>query len=472
MSVIPMVLSGGSGTRLWPLSRRSKPKQFLSFSGDMTLFQDTITRCRGSLFEPRPLIVGSDDQRFMIAEDLRTLGVDADILLEPVPRNSCAAIAAGCLQALARDRDAIVLALAADHIIADADAFTAAVASALSAAQDGFLVTFGIRPDRPATGYGYIQPGESIGSGSCLRVGSFVEKPGSLEAQRYLSDGFLWNSGNFLFKAQVFLDELAKYQPEILSAVRKAFNNVKSDLDFLRLDESAFKTSPSISVDYGVIEKTERIAVIPVSYAWSDMGSWDSVWEICDKDDQGNAVIGEGFVLGGQNNLVHSEPVLTTLVGVEDLLVVATSDSVLVASKSGAEHVKALVGELQKQGRTEATEALRIFRPWGNYERLDIGESFQVKRLVINPGGVLSLQKHSRRAEHWVIVSGEAEVTIGDEMQTMRANQSIYVPLGAVHRLANSGPEPAILIEVQTGDYFGEDDIIRFEDTYNRTAAE
>ncbi len=466
MTVIPLILSGGSGTRLWPLSRASKPKQFLGFGAEHSLFQDTALRCRGPIFDERPIVVGAHGHRFLLAEDLQEIGIPADILLEPVARNSCAAIAAGCLQALTRSPDALVLALAADHHIPDAAAFAAAVEAALPDAQAGRLVTFGIRPDRPVTSYGYILPGERLETAQA--VARFVEKPDALQAARYLAEGYLWNSGNFLFSAAAFLAELEKLAPEVFAAVSQAHGRAHADLDFLRLDEAAFSAAPAIAVDYAVMERTGRAAVLAVDYAWSDVGSWDAVAAILPRDAAGNATVGAAVVVDGEDNIVHSMDRLTTLSGVSGMVVVSTRDSLLVMPKSRAEEVKGLVARLQEEGRSEAVEALRIFRPWGNYERLDMDEGYQVKRIVVKPGGVLSLQKHRHRAEHWVVVRGEAEVTIDGGVRALLPGQSVHVPLGAVHRLANRGDEPVVLIEVQTGDYLGEDDIVRLEDVYNR----
>ena len=468
MTIIPVILSGGSGTRLWPLSRESKPKQFLSFGGEHSLIQETALRCQSDIFDPKPIFVCAESHRFLIAEDLRNIGVDADILLEPARRNSCAAITAGCLTALKRDADAAVLVLAADHQIPDLEAFSNAVAAASKDAGAGHLVTFGIKPTKPATGYGYILPGLRIGDENCFNIEQFVEKPDYETAEQYLQNGYLWNSGNFLFTAQAFIDEMKLLAPEILDAVSKAHAMATTDLDFLRLEKMSFERSPSISVDYAIMERTDKAAVFPVDYSWSDVGSWDAVWEVSDKDSNGNVVIGDAKIIGGRNNLVHSADKLTTLVGVSDVAVVSTTDAVLVTARSEAENVKQLVTSLQDNGRVEANEALKIFRPWGNYERLDMDDRYQVKRIVVAPGGVLSLQKHRHRAEHWVVVSGNPEVTINDSIETLEPNQSVYVPLGAVHRLANHGKEPVVLIEVQTGDYLGEDDIIRLEDVYNR----
>jgi mannose-1-phosphate guanylyltransferase/mannose-6-phosphate isomerase len=466
--IIPIILSGGSGTRLWPLSRASKPKQFLNFGTRNTLFQNTVLRCRSDIFDARPIVVGAEAHRFLIAEDLLEIGVSADILLEPAPRNSCAAIAAGCLAALSRCRDALVLVLAADHHIPDAAAFSSAAAAGTELAGQGMLVTFGIRPSRPSTAYGYIRPGAALGA--AMTVEAFVEKPSEAEAVHHIASGCLWNSGNFLFRADVFMDELERLQPEIGNSVRASFDGAARDLDFLRLAARAFAESPSISVDYAVMEKTDKSVVLPVDYEWSDVGSWSAVRDVLEQDAHGNAVIGEAAIIDGSNNLVHSAGILTTLVGIEDAVVVSTRDCVLVVSRERTEDVKGLVARLKADGRVEADEDLQMFRPWGNYERLDIGTGYQVKRIVVKPGGALSLQKHRHRAEHWVVVEGEAEVTVDQTIRTIAANESIYVPVGSVHRLVNRTAKPVVLIEVQTGSYFGEDDIIRLEDCYNRVA--
>lgn len=466
MNIIPTILSGGSGTRLWPLSRASKPKQFLTFITKHSLFQETVLRCNAAIFDGRPIVVGSDAHRFLLAEDLQEIGVQGDILLEPVARNSCAAIAVGAMQAMKRNRDAMILVLAADHYIPDAGSFAEAVARAAEDAADGYLVTFGVKPNRPVTGYGYIAPGTALKNAK--KVDTFVEKPDAETSASYVANGYLWNSGNFLFRSDAFLQALADLRPDILDCTRRAFDNAMTDLDFIRLDEEAFGETPAISVDYAIMEETDRAAVLPVDYRWSDIGNWASVADVLAKDEHGNAVVGEGRILNGHGNLVHSSGKLTTLVGVDGLAVVVTRDSVLVADMARAEDVKALVQMLQDEGDEQANVDLQIFRPWGNYEQLDIGEGYQVKRIIVKPGGELSLQKHECRAENWVVVSGEVEVTIGAAVSTLQANQAAYVEKGQVHRLVNRGDVPAVLIEVQTGDYLGEDDIIRLEDSYNR----
>jgi len=389
-------------------------------------------------------------------------------LLEPVPRNSCAAIVAGCLQAISRDNDAIVLVLAADHAIRDVSGFVSSVQDATAAAELGYLITFGVRPDHPATGYGYISPDHDRPISKGFAVARFVEKPDAEKAAGYVESGYFWNSGNFMFRARDFLAEAQKLVPGIVDSVSAAFEKKVCDLDFLRLDPQAFENTPSISVDYAIMEKTEKAAVFPVDHDWSDIGTWNSIWRNLPKDEQDNAVIGDAMVVNGNKNLVHSQQQLTTLVGVDNTIVVTTRDIVLVASQAHSEAVKELVAGLEDEGREEATYTLQVYRPWGNYELLDKGTGYQVKRIIIKPGGVLSLQTHNHRAEHWVVVQGRPEVTIGETVQTLEPNQSVYIPLGSVHRLANREADPVVLIEVQTGSYLGEDDIIRIEDEYNR----
>jgi mannose-1-phosphate guanylyltransferase/mannose-6-phosphate isomerase len=422
------------------------------------------------LFNRKPIIIGANDHRFLIAEDLNTLAIEADIILEPMQRNSCAAIVAGCLQALERAENAIVLVLAADHAINDQTGFEQTVQNAIQAAQQGHLITFGIKPDYPATGYGYILPSETMLAEGGNQVLSFVEKPDEALALQYMEEGYLWNSGNFMFRADCFLEEAGRHVPEVVEAVTKAHLKKKADLDFLRLDEKSFEASPSISVDYAIMEKTDKAVVFAASHDWSDIGTWNSVWRNLPKDEADNVMLGDVIVKDGSNNLVHSRDRLTTLLGVDDTIVVATRDVVFVGSQSESEAIKELVEKLKSEGRDEAGTALQVYRPWGNYEQLDYGDGYQVKRIVIKPAGVLSLQKHKHRAEHWVVVQGTPEITIDDKVQTLKPNQSIYIPLGSVHRLANRTAEPVVIIEVQTGDYLGEDDIIRLEDDYNRNS--
>lgn len=469
--IIPVILSGGAGTRLWPLSRAARPKQFLSFGAPkdgrvLSLFQQAVLRCRTRPFHPRPVVVGADEHRFLLAHDLASIKTEADILLEPEPRNTCAAIAAGCLQALARDPQALVAILAADHHIGDISAFVAAFSDAATDADDGRLVTFGIQPDRAASGFGYILPGDRLHRAHSVE--RFIEKPPQQEAERLLDEGWLWNSGNFLFRAAVFLDELARMEPEILEAVDNAHRKAKRDLGFLRLDAASFSAAPAKQVDHAVMERTRRAAVLPVTHHWADIGTWEGVEILMPKDETGNRISGDAVLIAADGNLVHSPDRLATLIGVSDMVVVSTRDCLLVMPKSHAGKISHLVAHLEAMGRTEAVETTRTFRPWGDYESIDRGDAYQVKRTVVAPGGVLSLQKHAHRAEHWIVVSGQAEVTIGNRTRRLVAGQSAYVPLGAIHRLANHGTQPLVLIEVQTGDYLGEDDIVRLEDIYNR----
>lgn len=468
MGIIPIVLSGGSGSRLWPLSRNSKPKQFLSFDGGSSLIQNTLLRCTHEIFDSKPIAVCSNDHRFLVAEAIQEIGATCEIILEPVARNSCAAVIAGCLQALKRSKNATVLVLAADHDIPDADEFSLAVEHASGDAQNGHIVTFGIKPLKPVTGYGYILPGKKIRQDGSHLVDRFVEKPDFDTAKKYVEEGYLWNSGNFLFRAGVLIAQAKLLVPDILESVLEAFDKAVMDLDFLRLDNQEFSKTRSISIDHAVMEKTTKAAVYPVGYKWSDLGTWNAIWDITDKPDTGNAVIGEAEITDGRNNLVHSQDKLTCLIGVNNTIVVTTRDAVLVASQDHAEEVKQLVLKLQESGHAAAVEALQIFRPWGNYEKLDGGEGYQVKRITVLPGRVLSLQKHRHRAEHWIVVQGKADIEIDGNAQVLKENQSVYVPLGSVHRLSNNADIPLVLIEVQTGSYLGEDDIIRLEDLYNR----
>lgn len=469
--IIPVILSGGAGTRLWPLSRAARPKQFLSFTSaqdgtTLSLFQQAVLRCRSRPFDPRPVVVGANDHRFLLAQDLEKIAITADILLEPEPRNTCAAIAAGCLQALTRKTQALVAIVTADHNIPDHAAFREAVSHATPDAQDGHLVTFGIRPDRSTTGYGYMLPGKSLRR--ALAVEQFIEKPSQEVAERLIAENWLWNSGNFLFRADIFLEELARLEPEILDAVTAAHRKTTHDLGFLRLDAASFAAAPALQIDHAIMEKTQRAAVLPVTYSWADIGSWDGLHDMIETDGTGNAAIGDTALLDASGNLIHAPDKLTALVGVNDMIVVSTRDCLLVAAKSQAGNIKDLVAQLHADERPEAAETPQTFRPWGNYEVIDRGKGYQVKRTVVAPGGVLSLQSHVHRAEHWVVVTGEAEVTIDNQVQTLASGQSAYVPKGAIHRLANHGLKPLVLIEVQTGSYLGEDDIVRHDDIYNR----
>jgi len=465
--IVPVVLCGGSGSRLWPASRESFPKQFLAFTGDESLFQDTIRRVGGADFGA-PVIVTGADYRFLVAEQMRAIGVKGDIVLEPFRRDSCAAIAAAAHLALARDPEALVLVLAADHAMPDVASFLDHVHTGRAAAEAGRIVTFGIKPSRPATGYGYIRPGPALAQPGVHAIAAFVEKPDEPTAERYVAEGCLWNSGNFLFRASVFLDELAAIAPEIGGPVAEAVAKAARDLDFLRLDPEAFGRAVAKSVDYAVMEKTAHAAVVPSDFAWSDVGAWNAIWDLAAKDADGNAAKGDAAFLDAKDCYVHSPGRLTTVIGLDDVVVVTTRDAVLVVDRAQAEKVKGLVARLTAAGRKEAIEHVKVYRPWGSYESIDSGSRHQVKRITVNPGSKLSLQSHFHRAEHWVVVSGTARVTVGAEETVLGENQSVYIPLGETHRLENPGRIPLELIEVQVGSYLGEDDIVRYEDVYNR----
>ena len=466
--IVPVVLCGGSGSRLWPASRDSFPKQFLSLTGDISLFQDTLKRVIGPDFDG-PVVVTGADYRFLVAEQMRAVGVKGDIVLEPMRRDSCAAIAAAARLALARDPGSLVLVLAADHAMPDVAGFLDHVRRGAAAAAAGRIVTFGIRPSRPATGYGYIRPGAALEQPGVNAIAAFVEKPDEATAERYVAEGYLWNSGNFLFRADVFLAELDRLAPEIGQPVAEAVAQAARDLDFLRLEATAFGRAVAKSVDYAVMEKTGLAGVVPSDFAWSDVGAWDAIWDLAEKDGYGNAAKGDAAFLDAARCYVHSPDRLTTVVGLDDVVVVSTRDAVLVVAREQAEKVKGLVARLTAAGRKEATENLKVFRPWGSYDSIDHGPRHQVKRISVDPGCKLSLQSHFHRAEHWVVVSGTARITVDDQVTIASENQSVYIPLGAVHRLENPGKVPLDLIEVQSGTYLGEDDIVRYEDAYNRT---
>jgi len=466
----PLILSGGSGTRLWPVSRRNLPKQFLSLAGNGTLFEQTIRRTRELPDVTAPIVVASEDHRFLAAEQLLEAGVDgATIILEPLARNTAPAIALGALHAVVNDPEAILLVLPADHLIGEPSRFVDAVSRALPLAQSGWLVTFGIRPDRPETGFGYIRRAEELPEGG-FRVERFVEKPDLATAQAYLDDGgYDWNSGMFLFKAARYLEELAEHAPAMLEAVRRAFAAAKTDLDFVRIDADLFAATPDNSIDYAVMEKTRRAAVLPVSCGWSDIGSWSALWLAGERDVDGNLREGDTLTVDTHGCLLRShERHLIATVGVDNLVVVSTPDATLVAHRDASQDVKKVVDQLKASGRSEHSFHRVVRRPWGSYDSLEEGERFQVKRIMVKPGASLSLQKHHHRAEHWIVVSGTAEVTCDENVFLLGENQSTYIPLGSVHRLRNPGKVPLELIEVQSGSYLGEDDIVRFDDVYGR----
>ncbi|MHC1478952.1 mannose-1-phosphate guanylyltransferase/mannose-6-phosphate isomerase [Frateuria aurantia] len=469
--LIPLVLSGGSGTRLWPVSRKNLPKQFLALTGDRTLFQETLVRAGKLPQATTPIIVASDDHRFLAAEQVQELGIkNASIILEPLARNTAPAIALGALKALQEQPDALLLVLPADHLIADPKEFTHAVTQALPLAEQGRLVTFGIRPDRPETGFGYIRRGGALGQDG-FEVERFVEKPDLETATAYLADGgYDWNSGMFLFKASRYIEELRAHNPAMLDAVEAAFAAATTDLDFTRLDAAAFAKVPDDSIDYAVMEKTAHAAVVPVSCGWSDIGSWSALWLTSDRDEDGNAHDGDVLSVNSRNTLVRThERHLVATVGVDDLVVVTTPDATLVAHRDAAQDVKKVVDLLKSSDRSEHAFHRVVHRPWGTYDSLEQGRRFQVKRIVVKPGAVLSLQMHHHRAEHWIVVSGTAEITCDDKVFLLTENQSTYIPLGAKHRMRNPGKVPLEMIEVQSGSYLGEDDIVRYEDSYGRS---
>ncbi|MFT4255487.1 MAG: mannose-1-phosphate guanylyltransferase/mannose-6-phosphate isomerase [Pseudoxanthomonas sp.] len=462
----PVLLSGGSGTRLWPLSREAYPKQFLPLAGDDTMVQATWKRI-ASIAAAAPVVVANEEHRFLVAEQLRQIGAPTPtILLEPVGRNTAPAIAVAALQAIAGGEDPLLLVLPSDHVVRDEAGFRQAVQAASQAAENGALVTFGIVPDAPETGFGYMQAEVGEGIRKVLR---FVEKPDAATAQSYLdAGGHYWNSGMFLFRASRYLEELRKFRADILDAAKSAFDAAKRDGDFVRLDKAAFSASPSDSIDYAVMERTDAAMVLPVDIGWSDVGSWSALWEVSPQDADGNACHGDVIAVDSRGSYAYAQR-LVALVGVENLVVVETDDAVLVAAKDKVQEVKQVVAKLKGDQRTQAVLHRKVYRPWGAYDSIDMGERFQVKRITVKPGAALSLQMHHHRAEHWIVVSGTAKVTRGDETLLLSENQSTYIPLGTTHRLENPGKVPLELIEVQSGSYLGEDDIVRFEDVYGRS---
>jgi mannose-1-phosphate guanylyltransferase/mannose-6-phosphate isomerase len=460
-------MCGGAGTRLWPASREVRPKQFLPLFGTRSTFQDTLLRVSEAALFERPIIITNAAYRFMVLEQLAEVGIEADILLEPMRRDSGPAIAAGAAFAQMRDADAVVLALAADHVVRDTQAFVAACRKGLVAAEAGHIVTFGVEPERPATEYGYISPGQPI-SGDVRSVAKFVEKPDPATAAGYIELGYLWNSGNFMFRAAMLLDEYRNVDADSVQAVTAAVTGSGRDLGFVTLDPEAFGKAKAISIDYAVMEKTARAAVVQVSCGWSDVGSWHAVWELSDKDAQGNAAQGAAVFEDSRNCNVSTDRALVALEGVDDLVVVATQDAILVSRQKDANGLKRLVAKLKTVAPQVTEEHIKVHRPWGSYQSVDNGDRHQVKRIIVKPGGRLSLQKHHHRSEHWIVVRGAARVTVNENVKTVHENESIYIPIGATHRLENPGKISLELIEVQTGSYLGEDDIIRIEDDYRR----
>ncbi len=466
--IIPLIMCGGAGTRLWPASREGRPKQFLRLFGSHSTFQDTMRRVSDPALFERAIVITNSAYRFMVLEQLGEIGLEADILLEPARRDSGPAIVAGAAFARARDPDAVVLALAADHVVRDTAAFVEACRRGLEGANAGRIVTFGVTPEHPSTEYGYIRPGDQI-SGAVRAVAKFVEKPDAPTAARYVADGYLWNSGNFMFGADMLLAEYGKVDADSVRTVSEAVTKAGRDLGFVTLDKDAFEKARPISIDYAVMEKTSQAAVVPVACGWSDVGSWHAVWELSAKDEQGNVAQGEAVFEGSRNCNVSTDKALVALEGVEDLVVVATQDAILVSRQKDSNGLKRLVAKLRTVAPQVTEDHLKVHRPWGSYQSLDVGERHQVKRIIVKAGGRLSLQKHHHRSEHWIVVRGAALVTVNDLQKIVHENELIYIPIGATHRMENPGKIPLELIEVQTGSYFGEDDIIRIEDDYKRS---
>lgn len=471
--IVPVILSGGAGTRLWPSSRESYPKQFLPLLDGASTFAATLARVSDKAVFTEPMIVTGEDFRFLVADQLARSGARGRVVLEPTRRDSGPAIAVAAELALAIDPDAMLLVLAADHLVDDAAKFVETVVTGREAADLGAIVTFGVKPTKPATGYGYIRPGTAIDE-RVARVAAFIEKPDETRAGEFVAAGYLWNSGNFLFRADVFLAELAAFEPVMAEVAKSVAASMAvetlSGVAFERIDREVFERSPRKSVDYAVMEKTERSAVVVADYAWSDLGSWDALWEASPKDEAGNAVRGAVTLSGTTNSYVASEDIHTAVIGLDGVAVITTKDAVLIAPRSVASELKPLVAALgaRPETKTLAESHTKVLRPWGSYESLDMGDRFQVKRIIVKPGARLSLQKHMHRSEHWVVVRGTATVTIDAVEKVLRENESCYIPLGAVHRMANDGKIDLEIIEVQSGSYLGEDDIIRLSDDYKR----
>jgi len=470
MNIYPVILSGGAGSRLWPLSREFYPKPLLPLVGEKTMLQETVTRLDGLSGLCDPIIVCNEEHRFLVAEQVQWLDRTSDvILLEPEGRNTAPALTLAALRVATTDPEGVMVVMPADHVIPDRDCFREAIAVGAELAREGHLVTFGVVPDRPETGYGYIRRGDDFDGGSACAVAEFVEKPDEKTAQGYIDAGnYLWNAGIFVMRADRWLEEIARYRPDIEAACRTAFTEGSEDADFYRVDQERFRSSPSDSIDYAVMERTDRAAVVPLTTSWSDVGSWSSLWDICPHDRDGNVVDGDVIAHNTHDTLLYAESRCVAAVGLKNLIVVETADALLVADKDQSQEVKEIVSWLQQHKREEHRFHRRVYRPWGSYEGIDAGPRFQVKRLTVKPGQVLSLQMHHHRAEHWIVVRGTARVTRGDEEVLLTENESTYIPLGTTHRLANPGTIPLEVIEVQSGSYLGEDDIVRFDDVYDR----
>lgn len=468
--ITPIIMAGGTGSRLWPLSRELYPKQFLTVTGEQSMLQQTVARLSG-LKHTAPVLICNEEHRFIAAEQMRIGGfAHSGIILEPVGRNTAPAIALAALQAVnnaAEGEEPILLVLAADHVIQNITAFESAVQNALPFAESNQLVTFGIVPTAPQTGYGYIRLGEQ--SGNAFTVSEFVEKPNLATAQEYLSSGnYYWNSGMFLFKASRYLEELAKFSPEILDVCKKSIAAPEQDLEFIRVNKAIFETCPDDSVDYAVMEKSKSVVVVPMDAGWSDVGSFSALWEVSAKDKNQNVIKGDVIAVDSSNNYIYAENKLVSTVGVDNLVIIETKDAILVANKDQVQNVKTIVEKLKGAGRTEHKIHREVYRPWGKYDSIDFGKRDQVKRITVKPGEKLSIQKHHHRSEHWIVVSGTASVLNGDKTILVTEDESTYIPLGTIHALENPGKIPLEMIEVQTGSYLGEDDIVRFEDRYGR----
>lgn len=466
--ITPVIMAGGTGSRLWPLSRKLFPKQFLKVATENTMIQETVLRLSG-LDTAQPLTICNEEHRFIVAEQLREINELGTIILEPVGRNTAPAIALAALTELNKGNDPVLLVLAADHVIENTDEFQRVVTNSAQLAEAGKLVTFGIVPTHAETGYGYIRQGNAIAGSSGFDVAEFVEKPDLDTANSYLVSGdYLWNSGMFMFKASRYIEELTKFNPDIIDVCKKALAHTSTDLDFVRVDETEFTQCPDDSIDYAVMEKTVSAVVVPLDAAWNDIGSFSAIWDLKDKDENGNVHQGDVLSHDSTNNLVIAEQKLVATVGLDNIIVVETKDSILVANKGNVQDVKKIVEQLKSLGRTEADIHRQVYRPWGHYDSIDFGKRDQVKRITVKPGEKLSIQMHHHRAEHWIVVSGTAKVTNGDKTLLLTENQSTYIPVGVIHALENPGVLPLELIEVQSGSYLGEDDIVRFEDRYGR----